>query len=97
MAIFEANTEILSQEGKIISQLGEDYKANISNIYGVIGNLSEGWSGGASDKYKTAFTNYQSDLNNLGDAIINMGSALQGAAAIFNENEENLASSASHL
>lgn len=97
MAIFEADTYQIATAGKSISQLGEDYNANIKNIYGVIGNLSEAWSGGASDQYKTAFQSYQNDLTNLGNAITGMGRVLQSAANTFNENEESLASQASKL
>lgn len=97
MSIFEANTESIHSAGSAILNSGNEYKSNISNIYGVLGELNSAWTGGASDKYATAFASYQKDLNNLGDAIIGMGNALQSAASTFDANENELASEASRL
>lgn len=97
MTIFSANTADLSQAGRTISNLGENYKSNITSIFSVIDNLQSHWSGGASTQYMTAFNSHRTDLNNLGSAIENMGRALQNAANAFEDNETDLAGKASRL
>lgn len=97
MAIFSANTAEINQAGRTISNLGDNYKTNVSNIFSTIDTLSKSWSGGASERYVTAFNSYKPDLNNLGTTITNMGAALQSAAASFDDNEADLTARAGNL
>ena len=97
MSTFGANTGDLAQAGRTITSLGEEYKANITNIFNEIDNLGGKWSGGASEKYITTFNSYKMDLNNLGVTIENMGKALSNAAVAFDQNESDLASQAGQL
>ena len=97
MAIFSANTSDMAYTGKVIRDLGEEYKNNITNIFSLIDNLGNKWSGEASNKYVTTFNSYKSDLNRLGDTISNMGIALSNAASTFDANEDDLKTQAGNL
>ena len=97
MSIISVDPGDLNQTGRNISELGGSYKSNITNIFAEIDNLSAKWSGGASEKYITACNSYKSDLNKLGEAIVGMGHGLQTAAAMFSDNEEDLATQAGNL
>lgn len=95
--MFGANTGDLAQTGNTITTLGEEYNYNIKNIFNEIDNLSGKWSGGASEKYITAVNSHKANLNELGLAIENMGTALGGAAVNFDTTEEYLISQADQL
>lgn len=87
MSIFGANIGDLSQTGTTIKNLGEEYNANIINIFNEIDNLSGKWSGGASEAYITAVNGHRADLQKLGETIETMGIKLIGASVSFEENE----------
>ena len=97
MSIFSANTSDMSYTGKVIRELGEEYKTNINSIFTLIDNLGNKWSGEASNQYVTTFNSYKSDLNRLGDTISNMGIALSNAAVRFDDNEDDLKTQAGNL
>ncbi len=80
-----------------VSNLAEQYKNCVEEIFKTVDSLENDWKGADNVKYINTVKSYQEGLKSLGTVIENYASFLSKAAAVIQETQEEIANNASRL
>ena len=81
--------ELISYGGEIVSEAAS-YIKEVGNIYAIVDELANAWSGQAATRFTSDIQSYKTDFENFGKLIDEFGDLLVAVGTDYKNLEENL-------
>ena len=97
MGILRANYQEMAGIAGSVTNLAEQYKTCVNEVYKVVESLENDWKGTDNVTYINQVKSYQEDLNSLGVVIENYAKFLSKTAQVIENTQAEIANNAGRL
>ena len=97
MGILRANYQEMAGIAGTVTNLSEQYRTCVNDVYKVVESLANDWKGTDNVTYINQVKSYQEDLNSLGVVIENYAKFLSKTAEVIQNTQEEIANNAGRL